>query len=136
MKTRFSVLALAALLVAACTSTGAVLMGEGGPYPEVHPLEVRIFLYEDEVPGDYERIALVTAKSDASWADEDDLIRAMRRRAAKLGANGLVLGEIRDPNTLERVAEVLTDYSPQRRGRAIAIRMLESPLPRDDEDPR
>lgn len=125
MKIRTSLLVLAALLsTAACTSTGAVLLGGSGTYPELPPTQVRIFLHEDDVPGDYERIALVTAKSDATWADEADLVRAMRRRAARLGANGLILGEVRDPTTVERIAEVLTDYQPQRRGRAVAIRLL------------
>ena len=125
MKTRAFLPALFALFLGACTSTGAVLLGGAAPYPEIDPYQVRVFLSEDEAPGEYERIALVTARSDASWADEADLIRAMRRRAARLGANGLIVGEVRDPTTLERVAEVLTDYEAQRRGRAIAIRLPE-----------
>jgi hypothetical protein len=126
MNMRTALLALAAAVsMAACTSTGAVMLGGTGTYPELSPTEVRVFLHEDDVPGDYERIALVTSRSDAAWADEASLIRAMRRRAAKLGADGLILGEIRDPTTLERVAEVLTDYQPQRRGRAVAIRLLD-----------
>ena len=123
MKTRALLPAAFALVLGACTSTGAVLLGGTDPYPETDPYEVRVFLSEDEVPGDYERIALVTARSDSEWTDEADLIRAMRKRAARLGANGLIVGEVRDPTTLERVAEVLTDYEAQRRARGIAIRL-------------
>lgn len=119
---------LTALIVAAalgaCTTTRAVML-DGGPYPELHPDQVRIYLHEDEVPGEYERVALVTARSDATWADETDLIHAMRKRAARLGADAIIVGELRDPTTLERVAEVLTDYEAQRRGRALAIRLLD-----------
>ncbi|HEX6373194.1 MAG TPA: hypothetical protein VF006_29995 [Longimicrobium sp.] len=125
MKTRALLSVLLALLLGGCTTTGAVLLDGAGPYPELDPYEVRVFLHEDDVPGEYERIALVTARSDASWADETDLIRAMRKRAARLGANGLIVGEVRDPTTLERVAEVLTEYEAQRRGRAVAIRLLD-----------
>jgi hypothetical protein len=125
MKTRAPFLALFALVLGACTSTNAVLLGGTGTYPELNPYDVRVFLTEADVPGEYEHIALVTAKSDAGWTDETDLIRAMRKRAATLGANGLIVGEVRDPTTLERVAEVLTDYEPQRRGRAVAIRLLD-----------
>ena len=125
MKIRAAFLTLiAAALLAACTSTGAVLL-DGRPGPERDPYDVRVFLHEDDVPGEYEAIALVTARSDATWADETDLIRAMRRRAARLGADAIIVGEIRDPNTLERVAEVFTDYQAQRRGRAVAIRLLD-----------
>jgi hypothetical protein len=126
MKIRAALLSLiAAILVAACTTTNAVLLGGSGTYPELNPAEVRVFLRERDVPAEYERIALVTAKSDAGWSDETDLIRAMRKRAAKLGANAIIIGDISDPSTLERVAEVLTDYEPQRRGRAVAIRLAE-----------
>jgi len=126
MKIRIALLSLiAAILVSACTTTSAVLLGGSGTYPELNPAEVRVFLRERDVPAEYERIALVTAKSDAGWTDETDLIRAMRKRAAKLGANAIIIGDISDPTTLERVAEVLTDYEPQRRGRAVAIRLAE-----------
>ena len=123
MKIRALLPAAFALVLGACTSTGAVLLGGTDPYPETDPYEVRVFLSADEVPGEYERIALVTARSDAGWTDEADLIRAMRKRAARLGANGLIVGEVRDPSTLERVAEVLTEYEAQRRARGIAIRL-------------
>lgn len=133
MKIRLAfVVFCAALGMAACTSTGAVMLGGTGTYPELSPTQVRVFLHEEDVDADYERIALVTARSDAAWADEADLVRAMRRRAAKLGANAIILGEIRDPTTVERIAEVLTDYNPQRRGRAVAIRLLDPYEPRID----
>ncbi len=126
MKIRAALLSLiAAILLAACTTTSAVLLGGSGTYPELNPAEVRVFLRERDVPAEYERIALVTAKSDAGWTDETDLIRAMRKRAARLGANAIIIGDISDPTTLERVAEVLTDYEPQRRGRGVAIRLAE-----------
>jgi hypothetical protein len=115
---------LAAAVLGACTTTRAVML-DGGPYAELNPNEVRVFLHEEDVPGEFERVALVTARSDASWTDETDLIRAMRKRAARLGADALIIGDIHDPTTLERVAEVLTDYEPQRRGRALAIRLLD-----------
>jgi hypothetical protein len=124
MKMRILLSLAAAAVLAACTSTKAVLL-EGGTYPETSPRQVRVFLHEENVPGEFERIALVTARSDASWADETDLIRAMRRRAAKLGADAIIVGDIHDPSTLERVAEILTDYEPQRRGRALAIRLVD-----------
>lgn len=125
MKTRATLLAVAAAaLLGACTSTGAVLL-DGGPGPERHPNDVTVYLHEEDVPGDYEQIALVTSRSDASWTDETDLIRAMQRRAAKLGADAIIVGEIREPSTVERVAEVLTDYEAPRRGRSVAIRLLD-----------
>lgn len=116
---------LAAAVLGACTSTSAVMLGGGAPLPERHPDEVLIFPTEEDVPVAFERIALVTSRSDADWADEADLIRAMQRRAAKLGATGLILDEVREPSTLERVAEVVVGYEAPRRGRALAIRLID-----------
>ncbi|MBB4637027.1 hypothetical protein [Longimicrobium terrae] len=129
MKMRILLSLAAASILSACTSTNAVLLGGTGTYPELSPGEVRVFLHEENVPGDFERIALVTAESNASWTDETDLIRAMRRRAAKMGADAIIIGDLHDPTTLERVAEVLTDYQPQRRGRALAIRLVAGDAP-------
>lgn len=129
MKMRILLSLAAASVLSACTSTRAVLLGGTGTYPELAPGEVRVFLHEENVPGEFERIALVTAESNASWTDETDLIRAMRRRAAKMGADAIIIGDLHDPTTLERVAEVLTDYQPQRRGRALAIRLVEEEVP-------
>lgn len=125
MKIRATLFAFfAAALLGACTSTGAVLL-DAGPGPARHPDQVRVFLHEEDVPGEYEQIALVTSKSDASWTDETDLIRAMQRRAARLGADAIIVGDIREPSTLERVAEVFTEYEAPRRGRSVAIRLLD-----------
>ena len=135
MKIRAAALALAgAVLLSACTTTSAVLLGETAPYPETDPHEIRVFLRESDVRGDYERIALVSARSGSSWSDDADLIRAMRRRAARLGATGLIVGDIRDPSTVERIASVLTDYEPQLRGRGIAIRLLDEEDEEEEEE--
>jgi hypothetical protein len=127
MKIRATFLSLfAAASLAACTTTSAVLLDGTGMYAETDPTQVRVYLRESDVPADYERIALVTAKAGASWTDETDLIRAMRKRAARMGANALIVGEIRDPSTLEHVAEVFTDYEPSLRGRGVAIRVSDA----------
>lgn len=126
MKIRATFLALfAAFLLGACVSTNSAVLGEGSLGPRTDPREVRVFMYEDQVPGDYERIALVTARTDVHWHDETDLIEAMRKRAATLGADAIILDDLREPSTLEVVAEVLTDYEAPRRGRAVAIRLLD-----------
>jgi hypothetical protein len=123
MKIRATLLALSVALLGACTTTSAVLL-ETGPGPARHPDDVVVYLYEEDVPGDYEEIALVTARTDVHWHDETDLIQAMRKRAAKLGADAIIVGDIREPSTVERVAEVLTDYEAPRRARGVAIRLL------------
>lgn len=136
MKSRAAALLslVAALTLGACTTTSSVMLGGTGTYPEQSPSQVRVFLREDDVDREFEEIALVTARSHAGWTDETDLIRAMRKRAARLGADAIIIGDLSEPTTLERVAEVVTDYEPQRRGRALAIKFVQSPSStRDDE---
>lgn len=44
MKIRAALLTLiAAILLGACTTTNAVLLGGSGTYPELNPAEVRVF---------------------------------------------------------------------------------------------
>jgi len=114
---------LALLALGGCVSTNYVLLGGSGTYPAVSPNEVRIYLTEADIREPHEKIALITVKGSSTMSDEAALIRAMRKRAATLGANGLVLGDIREPGVVERVAGVIFDHDPQRTGRAVAVRV-------------
>ena len=118
---------LALLALGGCVSTNYVLLGGTGTYPAVAPNEVRIYLTEADIKAPHEKIALITVKGSSSLNDETALIRAMRKRAATLGANGLVLGDIREPGVVERVAGVIFDHDPQRTGRAVAVRIQSTP---------
>ena len=93
----FTVIVL--LLMAACASGSAIVTGT--TRPAVAPETVRLFV---EPPAEYEVIGLVSASSDAGWTEQGDVnyaISELKRRAAKLGANGVLLTATGDkPGTL------------------------------------
>jgi hypothetical protein len=96
---RFAVipLALAVLTLVACASGSAIVTGKARtPIP---PEQVRLYL---EPPRDFEVIALVSASRDAGWTEQgsvDYAIVELKNQAAKLGANGVLLGAAGEKTT-------------------------------------
>jgi len=82
-------LAPAVLAISACASGSAVVTGE--KRTPVAPQQVKIYL---EPPAAFEVIGLVNATSDAGWTEQGSLdyaIAELKKQAAKLGANGVLL---------------------------------------------
>ena len=49
------------------------------------------------------------------------MLDKLRDRAGKLGANGILLGEVREPSTGAKIANTLLGTEANRRSQAIAI---------------
>jgi hypothetical protein len=95
MKLRIAVLIALSSLVFGCVGVdvtrleGASAASAAGT--NVSPEDVRIFFSEAEVPGPYTRVALLRAHGDAGLTNQENLISALRKKTAALGANGLLL---------------------------------------------
>jgi hypothetical protein len=91
------VLAFATVAIAACASGSAIVTGSTRtPIASEH---VRIYL---EPPADFDLIGVVSASSDAGWTEQgsvDYAIEELKKQAAKLGANGVVLVSSGDRTT-------------------------------------
>lgn len=88
---RFSAIlaAITILVLASCASGSAIVTGT--VRTPILPEQVRIYL---EPPNEFEVIALVNASSDAGWTEQgsvDYAIAELKKQAAKLGANGVLL---------------------------------------------
>lgn len=82
------ILSIAVFLVG-CASGSAILVGKARP--PIQPQEVALYL---EAPINYEKIALVSASSDAGLTKQDSVnyaVEELKKQAAKLGANGVIL---------------------------------------------
>lgn len=80
---------LAFTLMSGCASGSAIVTGT--TRPAVHPDMVKLYL---DPPAEYETIGLVRASSSSGLTQQGDLdyaIKELKRRAAKLGANGVLL---------------------------------------------
>jgi hypothetical protein len=85
----FCLLACAILVVTACTTGTAIVTGT--VRTPLLPEQVTIYL---EPPTDFEVIGLVDASSEAGWSEQESLnyaIEELKKQAAKLGANGVLL---------------------------------------------
>jgi hypothetical protein len=119
------------LVVVACVSVNAVRLGNAPIRPPIPAEEVVIYRTEAQVPGEYEEVALLSAKGEAGWTDESDMFQAMRVKAGKLGANAIVLEGIKEPSAATKIVGEILGTGAERKGRAVAIFVL----PEDTQTP-
>ena len=79
------------VLLAACANTSHVITGT--PRPPIDPGQVKIY---STLPANYEEIAVIDASSRSSFAFGDQkkmdaVVQRMKKEAAALGANGVLL---------------------------------------------
>jgi hypothetical protein len=97
MKPSFHFIACAAVLVATsgCNITSGSRIVVGNARPAIAPENVKIYL---RPPAKFEEIAIVNATSKNSFASDqsltDSAVFQMKKDAAALGANGILLGGV------------------------------------------
>ncbi len=105
-----------------CISTNATILNPSpikrAPIPAD---QVRIYRTPAQVTGRYEEVALLHARGETNWTDELDMLESMRKKAGKVGANGMILDVIREAGAVERIAATVLQTGTLRRGRAVAI---------------
>jgi hypothetical protein len=114
-------LPLGAWLTSACVYTGATMLNATATRSAICPEAVQLFTGADKVSGEYEEVAVLTSRGDADLTSEEGMVKSQRKKAAKLGANGIILGDPKDPSTGARVAHALLGTAAARKGKAVAI---------------
>ncbi len=95
------------LALTGCASGSSILVGEARE--SIAPEKVRLYI---EPPESYDTIALVNASSDAGLTEQDSIdyaVEELKKQAAKLGANGVLLGTTGSNNSVMLGGEG-TDY--------------------------
>jgi hypothetical protein len=110
----------------ACVSTKSTYINPSiAQYNPVPPDSVYIFTTEAELDTlEYVRIALIEAKGSGEWTSQTGMINAMRKKAGKLGANGILLPAINEPGAGAKVAGAIFGVGTERKGNVVAIRIL------------
>lgn len=108
---------------AACVQTRVTLIDPSAPRQgPVSPDSVRILTSESELDTlDYVRIAIIEATGSGEYTNQSEMIEAMRKRAAQLGANAILLPTIQEPSAGAKVAAAIFGVGTERKGNAIAI---------------
>lgn len=119
---RWSAVAVALPLAAsACVTTSATLLDTTVRPQAVCPTGVRVYLTPEDVPEDAVQLALLNSKGDDDWTSESGMIESQRRKAAEVGATGLVLGQRTDASSGAKFAAALFGTSKNRKGNALAV---------------
>ncbi len=126
MRKRMYSVGIAAMLLlelSACISTNAVRLGSPGQFPPVHQDSVKVFLTEADVKGEFDKVALINAEGNYTYATDEKMINAMKKKAGKLGANAIILGEFKDPSTVEKIADAVIGVGGEKKAKVLAIRL-------------
>ena len=111
---------VALVLTTACVNVSHAILTDRSAYP-VPEQEVDIFLPDDEIPEDCERVALLFASGNQHFTDEGDLIGGLREEAGKLGANAIDLQFMSEAGTVEVIAAAVLDAPVDRDADAVAL---------------
>jgi len=109
------------LLAAACVSTNAALLNPSLKLQPVCPDGVQVFTDSSRVGKPYTEVAVLNSKGGSDVTTEGGMINSQRKKAAELGANGVILGSMKDPSTGAKIASTLFGTSANRKGNAVAI---------------
>ena len=88
---------LIAITLVACASGSSIVTGT--KRTPLTPNQVKLYT---EPPANYEVIGIVNASSDAGWTEQgsvDYAVEELKNQAAKLGANGVLLGATGETTT-------------------------------------
>jgi hypothetical protein len=119
---RWTYLMVAApLLTGACVSTNAALMNPTVKLAPVCPNGVALFTSPDKVGKAYTEVAILNAKGESGWTSEEGMYNSMRKKAAGLGANGVILNDIKEAGAGAKVAGAIFGTGTERKGSSIAI---------------
>jgi len=104
-----------------CVSTNAAVLDNSLKLAAICPDGVKVFTDSSKVGKPYTEVAVLNSKGDYQYTNESQLIDSQRKKAAKLGANGLILGKMDDPSTGAKIAQALLSTSANRKSDAVAI---------------
>jgi hypothetical protein len=111
----------AAVVVCGCVSTNAALIDPTVHLARTCPSAIKLYTTPDRVGQPYREVAILNAKGESNWSNEEDMIESMRDKAAEVGANGIILKGIDEPSALTKVIGQVAQTGSQRKGNALAI---------------
>ena len=113
-----------------CVSTQATML-DPTSRPEVASEQVRVYRSETSIQCEYAEVAIINAQGGSNYTNEAQMFNAAKKRAGKIGANGVVIGNINEPSSGAKVAGAIFGVSPTRRGEMLAVYVYEPCRPLD-----
>lgn len=113
-------LVLIAVTLVGCVQTQATMLSSK-KFAPLTPEEVTIYLAEEDIPGEFEKVALLNASGSTSYTNESQMYNALKKRAAKIGCNGILHQVIKEPSQGAKIAGALFGTGTERKAEMIAI---------------
>jgi len=114
-------LLLGCIALVGCVRTQASMLNPTQEHSPICPNGVVIYTDTSRVPKPYEEVALLNATGSSGWTTEAGMLNSMRQRAARAGANGVVMPAMQDASAGAKVAGAIFGVGTQRKGQAVAI---------------
>ena len=120
---QFLAVAVLGSMSIACTRTNAALMDNSVHLSRTCPDGVKIFSSPSKVGSHYQEIALLNSSGSSGFTTESGMMKSMRKKAADVGANGIIMGNIDEPSAGAKVAAAIFGVagSTERKGKSVAI---------------
>ena len=118
---RASIVAASLLALMGCVQTNAALMDVTARRPPICPDGVKIFTDTVGIGGRYVEVALLNSTGESNWTNETQMLSSQRKKAAELGANGILFTGIQEASAGAKVAGAFLGTGSQRKGHATAI---------------
>ncbi len=117
---------MAVVSTSGCVSTKATYLDPTMErYPPVPADSVRVFMSQEELDTlEYVRVAYIEASGSGEYTSQTGMIDAIRKKAGKLGCNGVILPRIDEPGAEARVAGAIFGTGTERKGNAVGIRII------------
>jgi hypothetical protein len=111
------------IVISGCTRTNAALMDNSVRLARTCPDGVKIYSSADKVGSEYQEIALLNSTGSSGFTSEAGMMKSMRKKAADVGANGIIMDAIKEPSAGAKVAAAVFGVagSAERKGKSVAI---------------
>jgi hypothetical protein len=117
-----SLILLACLpMFVACVHTNAAVLDVTQQFAPICPDGVKVFPDTTGIARPYQQVALLNSTGESGSTSEGGMIKSQRQKAAKLGANGIILGGFQEPRAGTKIIGAVLGTGSQRKGSAMAI---------------
>jgi len=104
-----------------CTQTNAALIDTSVHLARTCPDGVKLYSSPSQVGTAYQEIALLNSTGSTDFTTEAGMMTSMRKKAAEVEANGIVMGNIDEPGNVAKIAAAVFGTTTERKGKSVAI---------------
>jgi hypothetical protein len=111
-----------------CVQTNAAVLDPSASYQKTCPDGVVVYTTPERVGKPYREVALLNSKGESGWTSEAGMVNSQRKKAAEVGANGLILSGVDEPKAGTKIIGALLGTGSERKGKALAIYVPEDSI--------